>query len=96
MARIMTPQDKAERARRHLDDELSKIVHAELREMLVSELEREADIDRQTEIVRRLQIHRQTRQMYERYASQLLVDAHERKQESFIERATQTLKRYRA
>ena len=85
----MTPREKAEKARQYLDDELSREVHADLREMLVSELEREPDIDRQLEIVKRLQIHRQHRQLYERYASQLLMDKHKAEQDTFIERLRQ-------
>jgi hypothetical protein len=87
----MTPREKAEKARQYLDDELSREVHAELREMLVSELEREADLDRQLEIVKRLQLHRQQRQLYERYASQLLVDQHKVEQDSYMEKIRQRL-----
>jgi hypothetical protein len=87
----MTPREKAEKARQYLDDELSREVHAELREMLVSELEREADLDRQLEIVKRLQLHRQQRQLYERYASQLLVDQHRVEQDSYMEKIRQRL-----
>jgi hypothetical protein len=87
----MTPREKAEKARQYLDDELSREVHAELREMLVSELEREADLERQLEIVKRLQLHRQQRQLYERYASQLLVDQHKVEQDSYMEKIRQRL-----
>lgn len=85
----MTPREKAEKARQHLDDELSKVIHAELRELLVSELEREPDAERQLEIVKRLQIHRQQRQLYERYASQLLMDQHKAEQETFMDKLRQ-------
>ena len=59
--------------------------------MLVNELEREADLDRQLEIVKRLQLHRQQRQLYERYASQLLVDQHKVEQDSYMEKIRQRL-----
>lgn len=91
----MTPREKAERAKQYLDDEFAQVVHAELREMLVSELEREADIDRQIEIVKRLQLHRQQRQVYERYADQLTVDKHKIEQETFMERIRQRAANWR-
>jgi hypothetical protein len=87
----MTPREKAEKAKQHLDDELAKAVHAELREMLVTELEREPDIDRQVEIVKRLQLHRQTKQMYERYAAQLLVDAHKAHEQTLMDQLRERL-----
>lgn len=82
----MTPREKAEKAQQHLNDELAKAIHAELREMLVSELETEPDLDRQLEIVKRLQLHRQMRRIYERYAAQLSVDAHKAEEQSFMDR----------
>ena len=82
----MTPREKAEKAQQHLDDELAKAIHAELREMLVCELETEPDLDRQLEIVKRLQLHRQMRRIYERYAAQLSVDAHKAEEQSFMDR----------
>lgn len=82
----MTPREKAEKAQQHLDDELAKAIHAELREMLVCELETEPDLDRQLEIVKRLQLHRQMRRIYERYAAQLSVDAHKAQEQSFMDR----------
>ena len=87
----MTPREKAEKAKQHLDDELAKAVHAELREMLVTELEREPDTDRQLEIVKRLQIHRQTWRMYERYAASLLVDEHKAHEQTLMDQLRERL-----
>ena len=87
----MTPREKAEKTKQHLDDELAKEVHADLREMLVAELEKEPDLDRQLEIVKRLQLHRQQRQIYERYAAQLLVDTHKATEQTFMEQIRERL-----
>lgn len=87
----MTPREKAEKAQQYLDDDLAKAVHAELREMLIFELEREADTDRQLEIVKRLQLHRLTRRMYEKYAEQLLVDTHKANEDTLMEKLRQRL-----
>lgn len=87
----MTPREKAEKAQQHLNDELAKAIHAELREMLVSELEKEPDLDRQLEIVKRLQLHRQMHRIYERYAAELSVDAHKAQEQSFMDRIRESI-----
>lgn len=89
----MTPREKAERAKQLTEDPVVRHVFNDIREGLVKRLESLAmtDHELQHEAVLSLQLLKQVQEMFKKYAQEIEVDKHKKKQDDFIARARQKL-----
>jgi hypothetical protein len=89
----MTPNEKADNARRILAEPVITAAFSDIRMNLVAKLEQApiGDVDTQHEIALTLQLLKQLRSQLERYVQDQAVDQHRQKHDTFIEKMRQRI-----
>jgi hypothetical protein len=89
----MTPREKAERAKQLLEDPVFRHVLEDIRMGLVGQLEASpiGDVDTHHEVALTLQLLARIKPTLQKYANEIEMDKHKRRQESFIEKTRQRL-----
>ena len=89
----MTPRERGDRAKEMIDSEIFKLAFSTIRESLVSKIESSAigDVDTQHSLSLTLQLLRQLRSEFARFADEIAIDNAIEKHESWLRKARQSL-----
>lgn len=92
----MTPRERAEEAKRMLDNPAFLAVLDDIRERFVQGLEAApmGDVDSHHVLALQLQILRGIRTTLRKYADELTVDQHKQREQKFIEKARESLTKF--
>lgn len=91
----MTNQERSERAKRLLEDELFQAVMADIRERLVARIEAlpPGDVDSQHTAALSLQLWKQVPAVLQQYAGDTAIEKHQAEQAGFMAKVRQKLRK---